>query len=134
MVKTASIPLGPTSFSNYIHPVATVLLAWAISSGGFPQAPQFFQQLCQNELFQYFLVFVLVYQGGGRQDVGTALMVTVGLYLITKILSLRSLVGEVQQQRIIIKQEQPLPPAGPSSGVPAPPVRENFQLFGRKLW
>jgi len=128
MVKVASVSVGPTSLKNYIHPIATVLLAWAISSGGFPQAPQFFQQLCQNELFQYFLVFVLVYQGGGRQDVGTALMVTVGLYLVAKILSLRSIVGDVQQMQ---QQQQQviLPPGGgPSSGVPAPPVREGFRL------
>ena len=116
--------------SNYVHPIATVLLAWAISSGGFPQAPQFFQQLCQNELFQYFLVFVLVYQGGGRQDVGTALMVTIGLYLVAKILSLRGLVGEVQQQRIQPQPQQQvvLPPGGGASGVPAPPVREGFKI------
>lgn len=100
MVKLGSISLGSKdTLSGYIHPIATVLLAWAIASGGFPQAPAFFQRLCTNELFQYFLVFVLVYQGGGRQDVGVALMVTVGLFLVTRILGLRSLVGDIEMRQ-----------------------------------
>lgn len=107
MVKLGSIALGSKeAFTGYIHPIATVLLAWAIASNGFPQAPAFFQRLCTNELFQYFLVFVLVYQGGGRQDVGVALMVTVGLYLVTKILNLRGLIGDVEMQQMMAQQAQ----------------------------
>ena len=63
MPKVPSVIVPQLSLKNYIHPIATVLIAWAIAANGFPQPPQLFKNLVQNELFQYFLVFVLVYQG-----------------------------------------------------------------------
>ena len=88
MVKRADV------WQKIVHPVATVLGAW----GGFPEPPSFFKRLTKNELFQYFLVFVLVYQGGEKMEIATSLMVTVGLYLLTKILNLRTLVGTLEER------------------------------------
>ena len=116
-------------WKDIIHPLATVLGAW----GGFPEPPAFFKRLARNELFQYFLVFALVYQGGGNQEIATSLMVVVGLYLVTKILDLRTLVGDLENSGrpiVVVENEthvqpaQPIVmPAGPpASGVPAPPV------------
>lgn len=100
-------------WKNVVQPLAIVLGAW----GGFPEPPQIFKQLIQNELIQYFLVFALVYQGGGSQDVGTGLMVAVGFYLLNKILNLRNLVGTLEQrgqapapappQIVVVKQAPP---------------------------
>jgi hypothetical protein len=106
-MKTAA-GAAATTVTAFIQPLATALIAWAIASNGFPQAPEFFRQLCSMELFQYFLVFVLIYQGGGRQDAGLALMVTLGLYLVTKILSLRTVLGsyDIQQQQQMMMMAQ----------------------------
>lgn len=107
MPKVPSVVVPQLSLKNYIHPLATVLIAWAIAANGFPQPPQMFRNLVQNELFQYFLVFVLVYQGGGRQDLGMSLMVTVGLFLLSKILDLRAFIGNMSNQA------PPPPPPAP---------------------
>jgi len=119
-------------WKDIIHPLATVIGAW----GGFPKPPAFFARLSKNELFQYFLVFVLVYQGGGSEDVATSLMLTVGLYLVTKILNLRTLVGDLEKQggAVIVKPApvvvMPPPTAGPpTASPPAPPV-EGFYSQG----
>ncbi len=105
MPKVPSVLVPQLTLKNYIHPIATVLLAWAIAANGFPQPPQIFKNLAQNELFQYFLVFVLVYQGGARQDIGMALMVTVGLFLLAKILDLRSFISGIEKP-IVQPQKQ----------------------------
>lgn len=85
-----------SAFSGYMHPLATGLLAWAISANAFPKAPRLFQEFAKNELFRYFLVFVLVYQGGAKQNVGMALMVTVGMFLLSKILDIRAVLNTLQ--------------------------------------
>jgi hypothetical protein len=115
-------------WKEIVHPLATVIGAW----GGFPEPPAFFKRLAHNELFQYFLVFALVYQGGGSENIATSLMVTVGLYLVTKILNLRTLVGDLEDrarpvaQPALVKPAAPVMPpptaAPPASHVPAPPV------------
>lgn len=113
--KVPSVAVPHLSLKNYIHPLATVLLAWAIAANGFPQPPYQFKGLVQNELFQYFLVFVLVYQGGGRQDVGMSLLVTVGMFLLTKILDLRTFIGTMKSMppppppAFLQQQQQPAP-------------------------
>ena len=107
-------------WKDIAHPLATVIGAW----GGFPEPPAIFKRLAKHELFQYFLVFVLVYQGGGSEDIAQSLMITIGLYLITKILNLRALVGDLEQRGkpVIVVATDPTPPA---PGVPAPPA-ESF--------
>ena len=68
--------------SQWILPIATGLGAW----GGFPEAPAFFKKLTGNEMFQYLMLFVLLWQGGARQDVKTSAIVTVVFYIVTKLL------------------------------------------------
>ena len=81
---------GLKNWKIWLHPFATVLGAW----GGFPQPPKFFIQLSQYELFRWFLVFVLAYQGGAEEDVQRALLITVVFYLVAKLLDLRELVAQ----------------------------------------
>jgi hypothetical protein len=52
--------------------------------GGFPPAPKAFQNFAQSELAQWFLVFVLLYQGGAGQNVEFALQVTCVMYILHK--------------------------------------------------
>lgn len=78
-------------WKNFLHPVAIILGAW----GGFPKPPQALLDLTKFELFRWFLVFVIAYQGGPQEDVKTALIVTVALYLITKLFELRDITSAV---------------------------------------
>lgn len=69
--------------SNWILPIATGLGAF----GGFPQAPAIFQELTKNELFQFLMLFVLIWQGGGGQDVAVAGITTLGFFIVMKLLA-----------------------------------------------
>ena len=108
-------------WKEIIHPLATVLGAW----GGFPKPPAIFRRLASSELFRYFLVFALVYQGGGGENIARSVMVTVGFYLAAKILDLRTLVGDLEQQAHYI-QEVPaiVKPAvtAPKESIQVPPA------------
>lgn len=75
-----------------LHPLVILIGA----QGAFPRVPYVFQVLGRAELFQYLLVFLLAYQGGGQRDIARALMVTVSWFLLTKIFNLRSLIAQVQ--------------------------------------
>ena len=55
--------------------------------GGFPAAPPIFTKITQNEIVQWALVFVLLYQGGGSQDIKLTTMITVAMYVVHTILS-----------------------------------------------
>jgi hypothetical protein len=74
--------LGNYSMSQYVLVIATLLGAF----GGMPKAPRVFENLAQNEIVQWALVFVLLYQGGAGEDVKLALMVTGAAYGIHKYL------------------------------------------------
>lgn len=65
---------------KWILPAATAVGAW----GGFPEPPRMFKNLVKNEIFQYLLVAVLVWQGGGQQNLRVALTIAVAMYLLVK--------------------------------------------------
>ena len=74
--------MATTNFQSYIWPIATALIAW----GGFPRPPRMFSELARNEIFQYFLVFVLVWQGGGQKNIPMAATVTLIFFVATRLL------------------------------------------------
>ena len=76
--------LGGFNTNQLVLPLATAIGAW----GGFPAAPALFQQLAQNELFKWLLVFVLVWQGGTGQDTQLALITTLVMFVATKLLNM----------------------------------------------
>jgi hypothetical protein len=91
---------------KWILPLATAIGAW----GGFPDAPQVFKDVVEsNELFRYLMVFVLVWQGGGGQNVRTAFIATAIVYFVTKLLEVR---------RMIQVAKEPAPPAEPPMQAP----------------
>ena len=65
---------------DLVLPLATAIGAY----GGFPTPPRFFNELTQNELFQWALVFVLVWQGGSGQDTKLAGLITALMYAVHK--------------------------------------------------
>lgn len=52
--------------------------------GGFPTPPAAFTELTKNEMVQWALVFVLLYQGGGSQDPKLSLLMTAAMYAAHK--------------------------------------------------
>ena len=61
-----------------IHALATALGAFSV----FPKAPSYLGDIQQSELFSWFCVFVLIWQGGGGLHLTFSLIVTLILYLI----------------------------------------------------
>lgn len=82
------IGLG-NDLGRWILPLATAVGAW----GGFPKAPDMWQEMAQNELFQYLCVFILCWQGGGQQDMKTAFIATAIIYFVAKLLEVRKMVS-----------------------------------------
>lgn len=74
--------LGNLNTQQLILATATAIGAF----GGFPDPPSAFKQLTKNELFQWALVFVLVYQGGSGQNIQLALLITGAMYAVTRLL------------------------------------------------
>ena len=70
------------SMNQYVLVVATLLGAF----GGMPKAPKMFEKLAENEIVQWALVFVLLYQGGAGQDIKLSMIVTVAAYFVHKYL------------------------------------------------
>ena len=54
--------------------------------GGLPAAPPAFVEFSKNEMVQWALVFVLIYQGGGSQDPKLSLLVTAAMFAAHKAL------------------------------------------------
>lgn len=72
--------LDKYTLNNYILVVATLLGAF----GGFPEPPKMFKELTKHDMVKWFLVFVLLYQGGAGQDIQLAAMITGIAYLLYK--------------------------------------------------
>ena len=65
-----------------------IILAFATGLGmfgGFPKPPMAFNQLIQDyPIFQWVLVFILVWQGGAKQDHKLAILITATLFALKK--------------------------------------------------
>jgi hypothetical protein len=60
-------------------------LATAVGAyGGFPDPPAVFKNLVRNEMVQWALVWVLIYQGGSGQDLTLATLVTAAMFAAHK--------------------------------------------------
>jgi hypothetical protein len=75
--------LGQFSQQQIILVLATMMGAFS----KFPAAPQVVQNLMQHEIVQYVMLFTLLYQGGGAQNLQLCAMVTVGVYVAIKLLN-----------------------------------------------
>ena len=76
--------------SKMSMPLNKFVLAFATligAFGGFPNPPPMFTALTKSPLVQWLLVFVLVWQGGGSQDMVFSLIVTVLGYILHRVLS-----------------------------------------------
>jgi len=70
------------NLSNILTAFATLIGVF----GGFPSPPKLFIKLTKFKLVQWLLVFILVYQGGGNEDIIFSLIMTFTLFIIYEIL------------------------------------------------
>ena len=83
-MENIKIDLMGTEFTN-----AQILLAFATGigfMGGFPAPPKIFAELSNCEWFKWSMAFILIWQGGGIQNLKLSLITTSVLYIVTKIL------------------------------------------------
>ena len=83
--------------STWILAIATGLGAY----GGFPEAPQWWQDIAKTKVFQFFTLAVLVYQGGGNSDLVWTLVVSVILFTIME------LSKKIEAKQQLQPQQQP---------------------------
>ena len=63
----------------------SLVLAFATAIGafgGFPEPPKAFAWFTQMKIFQWLVVFVLIYQGGGSQDPLFSIAVTGAVFVL----------------------------------------------------
>ena len=65
-----------------VVPLLTLIGAW----GGFPKPPQMFNELVKYRFVQYFLLWVLVMQGGAKLDADLALIAVIVFVIINETL------------------------------------------------
>jgi len=70
------------NYDALFMPMATAIGAF----GGMPIAPKIFQDLSKNEWFQWLMVFVLIYQGGGGGNPELCAIATIVVYVAVKVL------------------------------------------------
>jgi len=71
------------------YPTSRIVVAIATLVGAFstfPEKPTILKKLGENELVQWALVFVLIYQGGAGQDIELAAALTVAAFIVSKLL------------------------------------------------
>lgn len=74
------------SMQELIYPFATVLLF--LGPAIFPDPPRILYAIAmRSSLFQWMLVYVLVWQGGAQRDIYTSFYITFAAYIITQLLN-----------------------------------------------
>ena len=74
---------------NFNFSQEQLILAAATAIGAFsrfPQMPRSLERIYENELVQWALVFVFLWQGGGSQSAELSLLMTVVFYVVFKVL------------------------------------------------
>lgn len=75
-------------YLNYDSLALPLATAAGVVGFGALKPPMIIQDLLKNEWFQWFLVFVLIYQGGSGQQPILAAVATIVTYVIFKVLDM----------------------------------------------
>lgn len=86
MVKThfddfTAIVKGTFNKHKLILPILTAIGAW----GGFPKGPKSFHKLTESKLFQYFFLWILIFQGGSEAEFDVSVIAVFLVYCITEL-------------------------------------------------
>jgi hypothetical protein len=72
------------TFEPLILPIVTALGAF----GGFPDPPNTFKRIIKNQIVQYLLLFLLIWQGGGGQNWILSAKVTVVIFVLITVVKM----------------------------------------------
>lgn len=72
------------SMEPLILPIVTAIGAF----GGFPEPPNMFKRIIQNKIVQYFLLFLLIWQGGGGQNWKLSAKVTIVIFILITVINM----------------------------------------------
>lgn len=72
----------PKSIQDKIEPLILPLVTAMGAFGGFPEPPNIFKNIIKNKFVQYFLLFLLIWQGGGGQNWKLSAKVTVIIFIL----------------------------------------------------
>ena len=111
------------SLTNLWQPLATALGAFSV----FPEQPALLKELSTNEWFRWFLVYVLILQGGADWKWDLALVATIVTYLLVRVLDMAYNARECPPQPVCNGAEPPAngaeaPVNGAEPPVEAPPA------------
>ena len=75
-------PIAINNLGKQIQPFVLPIVTAIGAFGGFPTPPKFFLNIIKNEIVQYFLLYLLIWQGGANQSWKLSLKVTLAIYII----------------------------------------------------
>ena len=75
-------PLAITNFAKQAQPFILPIVTAIGAFGGFPTPPKVFSKFIKNEIVQYGLLYLLIWQEGCVQSVKLSLKVTLAIYII----------------------------------------------------
>ena len=84
--KTTGYHLTPQINNNSNGTLGLALMTAVGAFGGFPNPPRQFTELTRDETFQYLVLWILIYQGGGNQDPKLTTLTTVLVYAAMQML------------------------------------------------
>lgn len=64
--------------------IVTAFATGMIAFGNFPKPPKQLEQLANNQIIHWMFVFILIWQGGGKQDIKLSLLVTAAIFALYK--------------------------------------------------
>ena len=70
---------------NQIKKIPLALLTGIGAYGGFPTPPKWFQKMSKFRGFQFIVLWILVFQGGGGESILLTSIVSIVIYLIMEI-------------------------------------------------
>jgi len=84
--KSTGYALTPQVNRNSGSTIGLALMTAIGAFGGFPQPPRQFNEMVRDETFQYLMLWVLIYQGGGSQDPKLTTLTTVLVYAMVQMM------------------------------------------------
>lgn len=82
MNNNAFVKRPQKSMAQKAEPLILPLVTAMGAFGGFPEPPSMFKNIIKNIVVQYFLLFLLIWQGGGGQNWKLSAKVTVVIFVL----------------------------------------------------
>ena len=96
-------PKQPVGLKSKLQPLVLPLVTGLGAFGGFPEPPNMFKRVVKNKLIQYFLLFLLIWQGGGGQDWKLSAKVTLVIFVLITVINMFTVLKDDHQHVLISK-------------------------------